>query len=47
MANDLPRKKPYDEALNNRVRVINYEKIFVDNPTNQFEVQKDDNIKKK
>ena len=45
MANDLPRIKPYDEALNNRVRVINYEKIFVDNPTNQFEVQKDDNIK--
>ena len=45
MADDLPRIKPYDEALNNRVRVINYEKIFVDNPTNQFEVQKDDNIK--
>ena len=45
MANDLPQIKPYDDALNNRVRVINYEKIFVDNPTNQFEVQKDDNIK--
>ena len=45
MANDLPRIKPYDDALNSRVRVINYEKIFVDNPTNQFKVQKDDNIK--
>ena len=45
MANDLPRIKPYDGALNNRVRVINYEKVFVDNPSNQFEVKKDNNIK--
>ena len=45
MANALPWIKPYDDALNSRVRVINYEKVFVDNPSNQFEVRKDNNIK--
>ena len=45
MANDLPKIKPHDQALDNRLRVINYERVFVDNPTNQFEVQKDHNIK--
>ena len=44
MANDLPRIKPYDDALDNRVRVINYEKVFVDEPSNQFEILKDNNI---
>ena len=41
MANDLPRIKPYCDAVEKRVRVINYEKVFVDNPSNQFEAQKD------
>ena len=44
MANDLPKIKPYDDAIDKRVRVINYEKVFVDNPSNQYEVQKDSNI---
>ena len=39
MANDLPKIRPHDEALDNRLRVINFEKVFVDNPTNQFEVR--------
>ena len=43
MANDLPRIKPYDDALNSRVHVFNYEKVFVDNPSNKFEVQNDNN----
>ena len=45
MANDLPRIKPLDDAINNCVHVINYEKVFVDNPSNRFEIKKDDNIK--
>ena len=30
MSNDLNKIKPYNEAVENRVRVINYPKIFVD-----------------
>ena len=45
MANDLPKIKPYCNATNERVRVIHYEKIFVDNPSNEFELKKDENLK--
>ena len=45
MANDLPKIKPYCKATNERVRVIHYEKIFVENPSNEFELKKDDNLK--
>ena len=44
MANDLPRINPYCDAVDKRVRVINYEKVFVDNPSNQFEAKKDVNL---
>jgi hypothetical protein len=40
-ANDLPRIKPYDPAVDNRVRVISYKKKFVDEPTNETELVKD------
>lgn len=45
LANDLPRIRPYDDAVDTRVRVLNYNKTYVDEPTNQFELKKDDNIK--
>jgi len=44
-ANDLPNIKPYDDAVDNRLRVVGYNKCYVDNPTNEFELKKDDNIK--
>jgi phage/plasmid-associated DNA primase len=45
LANDIPTIKPYDDAVDNRVRFITYEKTFVDNPTNAFELKSDENIK--
>ena len=30
MSNDLNEIKPFDDAVDNRVRVINYPKVFVD-----------------
>ena len=44
-ANDLPKITPYDDAVDNRVRVISYVKQFVDEPTNQMELKKDDSVK--
>ena len=46
-ANDLPPIKPYDDAINNRTSVANYKKAFVDNPTNEFELKKDDALEEK
>jgi phage/plasmid-associated DNA primase len=43
-ANDLPKIKPYDDAVNNRVRIISYNKSYVDEPSNEFELRKDLNI---
>lgn len=43
-ANDLPRIKPYDTAVDNRVRVVSYKKKFVDEPTNENELVKDYNL---
>jgi phage/plasmid-associated DNA primase len=43
-ANDLPDIKPYDDAVNNRVRIGNFEKTFVDMPTNSYELKKDLNL---
>jgi phage/plasmid-associated DNA primase len=45
LANDLPKIKPYDDAVDNRVRFITFEKTFVENPTNIFELKADNNIK--
>eukprot|EP01041_Mallomonas_annulata_P014629 gene14629-31130_t len=44
-ANDIPKIKPYDDAVNGRVRVISYNKVYVENPTNEFELKMDVNIK--
>ena len=44
MANDIPIIKPKDDPLYNRAKVFNYEKPFVDEPSNEFELKKDSNI---
>ena len=44
MSNDVNKIKPKDDAVDERVRVINYQKSFVDNPTNQYELLRDRNI---
>ena len=44
-ANDIPKITPYDDAVDNRLRVVSYNKSFVENPTNEYELQADDNIK--
>lgn len=45
LANDVPKIKPYDPAVKTRLRVVGYNKSFVENPTNEFELKRDDNIK--
>ena len=39
-ANDFPKIKPFDKAVANRIRVIPFDKEFVDEPTNQFQLKK-------
>jgi phage/plasmid-associated DNA primase len=46
MSNDLNNIKPYDEAVSKRVRIIPYEKEFVDEPTNEMELKNDPNLAK-
>ena len=46
MSNDLNRIKPYDEAISKRVRIIPYEKEFVDEPENELQLKKDPNLEK-
>lgn len=41
MANDIPKITPYDDAVNNRVNVVSFNKQFVDNPSNEYELKKD------
>ena len=43
-AQDMDRITPKDDAVINRMRAIHYEKPFVDNPSNEFELQKDPNM---
>jgi hypothetical protein len=43
-ANDLPNIKPYDDAVDGRVRVVSYNKTYVSEPTNELELQADPNI---
>lgn len=43
-ANDIPKIKPLDDAVNERLRIISFEKQFVDEPENEFELRKDTNI---
>ena len=44
MANDITPIVPYDDAVDNRVRIISYDKTFVDTPSNEFEIAKDSNL---
>ena len=44
LANDLPKIKPYDDAVDARVRVVSYTKQYVANPSNEFELKRDDNV---
>jgi phage/plasmid-associated DNA primase len=46
MSNDLNNIKPYDEAVAKRVRIIPYEKEFVDEPRSSMELKKDPNLEK-
>jgi len=43
-ANDLPKIMPYDDAVNNRVRVVSYNKPYVENPSGDYELKADSNI---
>jgi phage/plasmid-associated DNA primase len=43
-ANDLPKIEPYDDAVDNRLRFVSFKKEFVEIPTNEFQLQKDENI---
>jgi hypothetical protein len=44
LANDMPPIKPFDTAIQNRVRVYSYTKAFVDEPRNEYELKKDPNL---
>jgi len=46
MANDIPKIKPYDDAVNERCKVFGYNKQFVEEPNNEFELKMDKNIEK-
>jgi phage/plasmid-associated DNA primase len=44
-ANDLPAIKPYDDAIDKRLRVVSYEKQYVDrDPENEMELRGDSGI---
>lgn len=43
-ANDLPKIAPYDDAVDTRLRFVSFKKEFVDEPSNEFQLQKDTNI---
>ena len=44
MANDMPKITPYDDAVNNLLRVVSYRKRFVDNPNGPGELQMDPSV---
>ena len=43
-ANDLLEIKPWEPAINDRLNIISYKKKYVDEPSNEFELKKDNNI---
>lgn len=45
MVNDVPKISPMDAALIDREKVIEYQKQYVDNPTTEFELLKDEHFK--
>jgi phage/plasmid-associated DNA primase len=44
MANDINKIKPYDKAVSNRTRVIPFNRQFVEEPSNEFQLKQDLNI---
>lgn len=47
LANDLPKISPYDDAVDNRIKVVGFNKIFVDKPKencNEYELPMDKDI---
>jgi hypothetical protein len=44
LANDLPKITPYDDAVDNRLDIVAFEKKFVLKPTNDLELQMDTNL---
>ena len=44
LANDIPKITLYDDAVNNRINVVSFSKQFVDEPSNEFELKKDENL---
>lgn len=45
LANDMLKIKPYDDAVDARAKIMKFDKTFVDNPSNEFELKKDENLK--
>jgi phage/plasmid-associated DNA primase len=45
LANDIKKITPYDDAVNGRVQIFSYNKRFVENPSNEFELKADPNLK--
>ena len=43
-ANDITEITPYDTAVQNRLIVFPFKKIYVDNPTEDYHLKKDDNV---
>lgn len=43
-ANDVPEIRPYDDAVNERMKFFSFQKSFVSEPSNEFELQKDPNL---
>ena len=41
---DLSKFSPYDDAIDNRLRVFSFNKAFVDEPKSMFELQKDSKV---
>ena len=45
MSNDISQIKPYDKAVDSRVRIIRYPKVFVEHePQNEFELEMDKHL---
>ena len=44
-ANDIDKISPMDDAVVTRVRAIEYKKVYVENPQNEFELKIDTNFK--
>ena len=44
MANDMPKIKPLDTAVSNRLEIVSYKKPFVDEPTGPHELKSDPNV---